>query len=106
MISEAEWEEIALERLSEHGWDTLHGNQVAPGADGGRTSWGDVVLRGRLLSAMRKLNALVPGEYLEQALAEIIAPASQDAIAENYRLHQILVHGYRGISYIDSDGIE
>ena len=44
-----------------------------------------------LLAAMRRLNPLVPGEYLEQALAEIVAPKSQDAIAENFRLHQILV---------------
>ena len=64
------------------------------------------MLPGRLLAAMRRLNPLVPAEYLEQALAEIVAPKSQDAIAENYRLHQILVDGYRGISYIDSDGIE
>jgi type I restriction enzyme, R subunit len=106
MFSEAEWEDVALERLSDHGWDTLAGNQIAPGAEGGRTSWDDVVLRGRLLAAMRRLNPLVPGEYLEQALAEIVAPTSQDAIAENYRLHQILVHGYRGISYVDHDGIE
>jgi len=106
MISEAEWEDIALDRLFEHGWETLHGNQVAPGTDGGRTSWDDIVLRSRLLAAMRRLNPLVPGEYLEQALAEIVAPTSQEAIAENYRLHQILVHGYRGVSYVDADGIE
>ena len=106
MISEAEWEDIALDRLFEHGWETLHGNQVAPGTDGGRTSWDDIVLRSRLLAAMQRLNPLVPGEYLEQALAEIVAPTSQEAIAENYRLHQILVHGYRGVSYVDADGIE
>jgi len=106
MISEAEWEDIALDRLFEHGWETLHGNQVAPGTDGGRTSWDDIVLRSRLLAEMRRLNPLVPGEYLEQALAEIVAPTSQEAIAENYRLHQILVHGYRGVSYVDADGIE
>ena len=106
MVSEAAWENIALERLFEHGWETRHGNQVAPGGEGGRTSWDDVVLRGRMLAALRRLNPLVPAEYLEQALAEIVAPQSQDAIAENVRLHQILVHGYRGISYVDPDGIE
>ena len=106
MVSEAEWETIALDRLFEHGWETRHGNQVAPGAEGGRTSWDDVVLRGRVLTALRRLNPLVPAEYLEQALAEIVAPQSQDAIAENVRLHQILVHGYRGISYVDPGGIE
>ena len=106
MVSEAEWEDIALEALAEHGWMPMHGNQIAPGASGGRSSWDDIVLRGRLVDAMRKLNPLVPGNYLEQAAAEILAPASQDAIAENYRVHDILVKGYRGITYIDSDGIE
>ena len=106
MVSEAEWEDIALDRLFEHGWETLHGNQVAPGTENGRESWDDIVLPGRMLDAMRRLNPLVPGEYLEQALAEIVAPTSQDAIAENYRLHEISCSGYRGISYIDSDGIE
>ena len=36
MVSEAEWEKIALERLFEHGWETRHGSQVAPGTEGGR----------------------------------------------------------------------
>lgn len=106
MVTEAEWETIALERLAEHGWEPVAGAAVAPGAEGGRDSWADLLLRGRLLAAMRRLNPLVPAEYLEQALAEIVAPASQDAIAENARLHEILVYGYRGISYVDSDGIE
>ena len=106
MVSEAEWETVALDRLFEHGWDTRQGNRIAPGTEDGRTSWDDLVLRGPLLDAMRRLNPLVPGEYLQQALAEIVAPTSQDSIAENFRLHQIFVHGYRGLSYIDSQGIE
>ena len=55
---------------------------------------------------MRELNPQVPGEYLSRRSPRSLAPKSQDAIAENYRLHQILVHGYRGITYIDSDGVE
>ena len=35
MTSAAEWEDIALERLFEHGWETRHGIQIAPGTDGG-----------------------------------------------------------------------
>ncbi|MEV6411030.1 type I restriction endonuclease subunit R [Kribbella sp. NPDC051718] len=106
MVSEAEWEEFALGELFDHGWEKLHGNEVAPGTEGGRASWEDIVLRGRLLTAMRQLNPLVPGEYVEQAMAEIVSPTSQDAIAENYRIHQLVVHGYRGISYVDAGGIE
>jgi len=106
MVSEAEWEDIALERLSEHGWDTLVGAQVAPGAELGRSSWNDIVLRERALAALRRLNPLVPEGYLEQALAEVLSPASQDPIAENFRLHEVLVRGFRGITYVDPDGVE
>ena len=106
MISEAEWEHIALDRLAEHGWQSLDGWAIAPGSENGRASWDDIVLRDRTLDAMRRLNPLVPREYLDHALAEIVAPTSQDAVAENFRLHQVLVHGYRGITYVDSDGIE
>ena len=55
-----------------------------------------------MLAAMRKFNPEVPAEYLLQALAAITSPTSIDAITENYRMHGILVDGFRGISYIDS----
>ncbi|ALE77991.1 DEAD/DEAH box helicase [Pseudonocardia sp. AL041005-10] len=106
MYSEAEWEAIALERFAEHDWEPLHGPSIVPGTAGGRTAWDDLVLREPLLAAMQRLNPLVPAVFLKQALAEIVAPQSQDAIAENYRLHRILVDGYRSVSYIDADGIE
>jgi type I restriction enzyme, R subunit len=106
MVSEAEWEEQMLDALSFHGWIPTPGKDVAPGLEGGRESWDDIVLPSRTLIALRKLNPTVPGEYLVQALAEVRAPSSQDPLAENFRLHQTLVDGYRGITYIDSDGVE
>ncbi|MGL5823582.1 MAG: hypothetical protein ACRCYU_01790, partial [Nocardioides sp.] len=74
MLSEAEWEERTLEELSRHGWINLPGSKVAPGAEGGRTSWDELVLPGRALAKLRELNPTVPATYLEQALAEILAP--------------------------------
>jgi type I restriction enzyme R subunit len=95
-VSEAQWEVIALEALVEQEWEHIPGVAIAPGTDGGRTSWADLVLPSRTLARMRALNPHVPSDYLAQALAKIIEPTSQDAIAENYRLHQILTKGYRG----------
>ena len=46
----------------------------------------------------------MPNEYLQQALAEIVAPTSKDAITENYRVHGCLYHRLQRISYIDDDG--
>ncbi len=104
-LSEADWENDALDTLAEPlGWRPLHGEQVAPGT-GERDTWDDLLIRPRLLDALRLLNPGIPGEYLQQAVAEIAAPKSQDAITENYRIHQYLVNGYP-LSYIDTDGIE
>lgn len=105
-FSEAEWESIAMETLAEQEWLKRSGTDIAPGTENGRTSWDELPLPDRMLAKLRELNPDVPGEYLEQARAAILQPSSQDAIAENYRLHQYLVGGYRGISYVDSDGIE
>ncbi|TWP36365.1 type I restriction endonuclease subunit R [Leekyejoonella antrihumi] len=104
-FNEAQWEEMVLDTLGELGWSTMRGPSLAPGS-GERESWSDIVLRGRALQAMRNLNPQVPDEYLQQTLADILSPKSNDAIAENQRLHDYLVRGYRGTTYIDHDGRE
>ena len=103
VYTEAMFEGYALELLGELDWKPVSGKQLAPGS-GERENWRDIVLRGRLLNALRNLNPGVPDEYLRQAVAEVVTPQSQSAIAENRRLHQILVEGYRGIEYYDADG--
>ena len=104
-FSEAEWEAVAVEALAEQEWQPKTGIEIAPGS-GERESWEDLVIPSRMLDAMRRLNPQVPGDYLQQALADLLSPKSQDAITENQRLHAALVDGYRAISYIDSDGVE
>jgi type I restriction enzyme R subunit len=104
-FSEAQWENLALDLLAEPlGWQPKTGEQVAPGS-GERDSWDELLIRPRLLDALRRLNPTVPGEYLQQALAEIASPKSQDAITENHRIHDYLVDGFR-LSYIGDDGAE
>lgn len=93
-MSEAAWERDALDTLAEPlDWRPLPGESIAPGS-GERDTWDDPLIRPRLLAALRRLNPGVPAEYLQQAIAEIAAPTSQDAITENYRIHQYLVSGY------------
>ena len=106
VFPESEWETLALEWLADQEWQPTHGSEIAPGTEDGRTSWDDIVLPGRLLTKMRELNPGVPHEYLVQARAAILAPESGDPLAENRRLHEILVKGFRGISYVDHEGLE
>ncbi len=104
-FSEAQWENLALDLLAEPlGWRPAAGEQIAPGS-GERDTWDELLIRPRLLEALRRLNPTVPGEYLQQALAEIASPKSQDAITENHRIHDYLVDGFR-LSYIGDDGTE
>ena len=102
LISEAEWEQVALEVLAEQGWQPTTGAEIA----GERSSLSEVVLTGRVQAAARRLNPAVPEVYLRQGVTEILTPASTDAISEARRLHQVLVEGYRGVSWIDHDGVE
>ncbi|MGL5862361.1 MAG: type I restriction endonuclease subunit R, partial [Phycicoccus sp.] len=105
-MDEAAWEQLALERLAELDvWEPLHGPATAPGS-GYRESWADPVWPKRLLDALVRLNPSVPTVHLQQAVADILTPKSQDAITENHRIHEYLVHGYRGLSYTEPDGRE
>lgn len=103
-FSEADWEGAAKERLGELDWKPMGGQAIAPGT-GERESWAELLIRPRLLAALQRLNPEVPAQYLQQALAEIASPKSNDAMAENHRIHNCLVDGYR-LTYIDSDGNE
>ncbi|OFI39502.1 DEAD/DEAH box helicase [Arthrobacter sp. SW1] len=103
-FSEADWEGLTLDLLGDLGWEPKTGDQIAPGTDE-RDSWDELLIRPRLMEALQRLNPHVPVQYLHQALSEIAAPGSNDAITENHRIHNYFVDGYR-LSYIDSDGSE
>src|SRR5699024_1590082 len=104
-FTEDAWEQLALEALAEHEWPMLPGRVIAPGSEA-RTTWDDPVIHSRLMAALTRLNPDVPTEYLRQAMTDILSPKSQDPITENFRFHRYLVDGYRGVSYLDSDGQE
>lgn len=110
-FSEDDLEQMAVEVLGELGWDPVPGTAIAPGApgpdgEGERHTWDELLIRPRLRAALRRLNPEVPRNYLDQALDAIGSATSQDAITENQRIHDILVNGYRGISYVDAGGTE
>ncbi|WP_402464185.1 type I restriction endonuclease subunit R [Isoptericola aurantiacus] len=107
--NEADWELLARDHLAEFGWAPLEGKQIAPGATSAvghpgysalgeqpqRESWSELAIPSRMKAALRRLNPDVPREHLDQALAEILRPTSQDAITENQRIHGYLTGGYR-----------
>jgi type I restriction enzyme, R subunit len=107
-LTEAEWEAYALEWLGEHGWTHLHGTRIAPGAALDRLErpgWDELILVDRLHAAIERLNPDIPPSAVEDAMAQLRRRESQDPLAENFRIHQLLTRGIR-VSYVDSDGVE
>ena len=113
-IHESDVEDMFLEHLAELGWKPLLGRDIAPGttwsdAAGNvrpnRESWADVVIPSRVREAVRRLNPSIPTNHLDVAVAELLRPESNDALAENRRLHDAIVSGVRH-TYIDADGVE
>lgn len=102
LISEADWETTALEVLAEQGWAPATGTDI----NHERASASDIFLHERFQAGLVRLNPKVPETYLRQAATEILTPSSQDAITENRRLHEFLVHGFRGVTYLDNDNVE
>jgi type I restriction enzyme R subunit len=104
-MSEAAWEQLALESLGEVGWRPVPGAKIAPGS-GERESWADLVLRGRLRDAIAILNPRLPRAQVDEALSIVTTPQSRDALTENQRIHEYLTEGIRKVVYTDADGVE
>lgn len=65
-ISEAAWEQLTLDALGELGWLPAAGEKIAPGS-GERDSWDELLIRPRLLAALKKFNPTVPAQSVAQS---------------------------------------
>jgi type I restriction enzyme R subunit len=91
-LTEADVERSLLEQLQEMGYETVAGPEIAPGGERSeRKSWGDVVLRDRLRSALVRINAHLPAGAVAEALRQVGRLESPSLIQNNRRFHQSLV---------------
>ncbi|SPF69400.1 Type III restriction enzyme, res subunit [Propionibacterium ruminifibrarum] len=102
MITEAQLEDSLLDWLGDLGWEPGTGAEL----ESQRATLGDLVLTGDFVETLRLLNPSVPDQYLREAAADMVRARSQDAPAENRDFHVLLVHGYRGLTYVDTNGRE
>ncbi|MCA9138085.1 MAG: type I restriction endonuclease subunit R, partial [Planctomycetales bacterium] len=94
----------ALEWLSEVGFDTEHGATIAPeGSAPERETFQDVVLIGRLRSAIARLNPTLPDDAREDALRKVLRPELPTVIQNNRAFHQRLRDGVE-VEYRRDDG--
>ncbi|WP_270240906.1 type I restriction endonuclease subunit R [Kocuria marina] len=103
-VAESDLEDWVLEMLSEQGWETAHGPDIAPDTlMAERADYREVVLSERLRNAISDLNPDLPAEAVEDAMRTALRPESAVIQSENWRAYQLLVTGVP-VEYRDADG--
>ncbi len=103
-LSESTVEAVALDWLASLGWTVLHGPDIAPDTPGAeRDDYDEVVLHGRLRSALARLNPDVPDEALDDALRRLTRPTGAKLEARNRDFQRMLVAGVT-VEYANADG--
>lgn len=93
-MTEAEIEDAALDYFRALGYRTLTGPESAPdAAHPQRSGYDQVLLTGRLREAAARINPDLPAAVVEQVIDQLQRAESQNALAENQRIHQLLTDG-------------
>ena len=93
-IAESAVEEVCLDFFSELGWTVLYGPHIAPGELAAeRSSYREVLLEGRLRSAVERLNPRLSSSEVADVVGTFRRPESVDVKAENWRAYEMLTRG-------------
>ncbi|EAT16356.1 type I site-specific deoxyribonuclease, HsdR family [Desulfuromonas acetoxidans DSM 684] len=105
MITEDQLEQICLDWFCAGGYDYAFGPDIAHDGDTPeRSDYQEVVLRGRLLTALQKINPHIPLESFEDAAETITKPESPVMIHNNRAFHKLLLEGVP-VEFRDGDEI-
>ncbi len=104
-MSESQWEQFVTDELAELAWEPKAGKEIAKGS-GERESWDELIIPWRLRDAIARINPSLPASAVEDAAKIVLSATSQDARAENRRMHKFLTEGIREVVYTDEYGAE
>lgn len=97
----------AIDWLREIGYDYIHGGIIAPGEPAAeRTSYNEVLLVGRLRSALERINGHIPravrADVVDEVIRRVQRTPSQNPVVNNHAFHRLLTEGV-DVSFRDSD---
>jgi type I restriction enzyme R subunit len=93
-LTEAAIERMALDELKALGWERVCGLEIAPdGLAPERSSYGEVVLVGRLRAALERINPHLPPEAIDQAIGKVLRPENPSLIENNRTFHYMVTDG-------------
>src|SRR5438093_1410691 len=103
-ITESVVEDAALAWFGGMGYAVLHGPDIAPGEPNAeRQTYAEVVLAGRLRSALARINPGVPQSALDEALRKVMRTETPSLVENNRRFHKLLTDGV-DVEYRRPDG--
>jgi type I restriction enzyme, R subunit len=93
-ITENDIELWAIEELQNLGWNYIHGAIIAPDGDSPeRSTFSDVILKGRLHEAIARNNPHIPLDAQHEAVKVIERIASPELMVNNQLFHELLTEG-------------
>ncbi len=93
-FSESVVEDAALTWLEGRGWFVVHGPEIAPGeASEERTDYREVLLKDRLLSAVKTLNPQLSPDVVAEVVKKLTNPEGSTLEVRNRAFHRMLVNG-------------
>ncbi|QNI62107.1 Putative Type I restriction-modification system R subunit [Synechococcus sp. TAK9802] len=102
-MTEDDLEQMSLEWFQEIGYTFIHGPLLAPdGETPERDDFRQVVLTGRLRSALTKLNPEVPAATIESAVLQLANPNTPGLLPSNRQFHRWMTTGLP-ITYMDGN---
>ena len=100
LITEDHLEQQAIAWFREIGYGHAFGPELAPDASQAeRVDYRQVVLQGRLRSALRRLNPEVPPATIDTAVLQLSNPNLPGLLAANRQMHRWLTQGCRSPSW-------
>lgn len=104
-MTEADWEQYALDELGELAWRPGSGKDFTPEPEGQRRVWDDLLLHHDLREAVERLNPGLTPAAVDQVMTIATTPASREPLPENRIAHGYLTAGIR-LTYTDEFGAE
>ncbi len=105
-ITESIIEQAALDWFKALGYSILDGPNIAPGElFSERASYSDVILEGRVRSALTNINPTIPADAIEDAYRKLARTIHESPLlyVNNHSFHKMLTDGV-DIEYKDAEG--
>jgi type I restriction enzyme R subunit len=103
-LTESAIEDFAIKLFERLGYDYIHAPDIAPDGDRPeRSRYDEVLLVGRLESALKRINSKLTPALLEAALKEVQRISSPELLANNEAFHRLLTEGVPVSAHKDGD---